>query len=206
MKDGQRSRQMTHEPDRGVHLLEHCPLFAGVGPGDLEGLVQSALHRAAERGGFFFLEGDSPDQVYVLVSGKVRLVRSGPQDHEVIVGFVKPGDPFGYVAVWAGTARRVSAQAAQDSRALAWDSPTIARFMARHPGMALSGLRLMAERVEGSWDRLQELATGRVEWRVARALLRLAHLTGAPQTPDQRSRLRCGNRILPRWLAARRTP
>jgi CRP-like cAMP-binding protein len=36
----------------------------------------------------------------------------------------------------------------------------------------------MAQHVEGSWDRLQDLTTGRVEWRIARALLRLARLTG----------------------------
>ena len=40
----------------------------------------------------------------------------------------------------------------------------------------------MARHVEGSWDRLQDLTTGRVEWRIARALLRLAHLTA--RTPD----------------------
>jgi CRP/FNR family transcriptional regulator, nitrogen oxide reductase regulator len=88
-------------------------------------------------------------------------------------------------AVSAATARRVSAQAAQESRALVWEAETIARFMAQHPEIALRGLRLMAERVEGGWDRLQDLATGRVERRVARALLRLAHLTG--RTTDAES-------------------
>ena len=78
----------------------------------------------------------------------------------------------------------MSAQAAQESRALAWDAETIARFMAQHPEIALRGLRLMAERVEGGWDRLRDLATGRVEWRVARALLRLAHLTGRTADAD----------------------
>lgn len=178
MTNGQPPREAIREPGLRVQLLEHCSLFEGLSPGDLESLVRSASQRSAKRGGFFFLEGDPANQVYVLVHGKVRLVRSGPQGHEVILGFVEPEESFGHVAVWAGTTRRVSAQAAQESRALAWDAPTIARLMIQHPRMALRGLRLMAESVEGSWDRLQELATGRVEWRVARALLRLAHLTG----------------------------
>jgi len=182
MTDGTSSRQVTRGREHAP-LLEHCPLFEGVDPSDLEILVQSALHRVVKRGGFFFLEGDSPAEIYVLVTGKVRLVRSGPLGREVIVGFVEPGEPFGYVAAWAGTSHPVSAQAAQESRALVWGVLTIARFMAQHPRMAIRGLRLMAERVEGSWDRLQELATGRIEWRIARALLRLAHLTGRATEP-----------------------
>jgi CRP-like cAMP-binding protein len=130
------------------------------------------------RSSFFFLQGDLPSQVYVLVGGKVRLVRSGSRGREVLLEFIEPGDPFGYVAMWAGTAHRVSAQAAQTSRALAWDAAAIARLVARHPAVALKGLRLMAQHVEGSWDRLQDLSAERVEWRMARALLRLAHLTG----------------------------
>ena len=177
MRDSRSLREATPKPEP-VGLLERCPLFEGADPRDLQILVQSARPHVAKRGSFFFLEGDAPDQIYVLVTGKVRLVRSGPQGREVIVGFVEPAEPFGYVAAWAGTTHPVSAQAAQESRALAWDAPSIARFMAQHPGIALKGLRLMAERVEGSWDRLQELATGRIEWRVARVLLRLAHLTG----------------------------
>jgi CRP/FNR family transcriptional regulator, nitrogen oxide reductase regulator len=92
--------------------------------------------------------------------------------------FVEPGDPFGYVAMWAGTAYEVSAQAAQASQAIAWDAAVIARLISQHPGIALKGLQLMARHVEGSWDRLQDLSTGRVEWRVARALVRLAHISG----------------------------
>jgi CRP/FNR family transcriptional regulator, nitrogen oxide reductase regulator len=177
MKEGQPPPLPAGDPGRGAHLLAHCPLFESMHPKDLEDLGRFAQQRAVKRGDFFYLEGDSPDHVYVLARGRVRLVRTGPQGREVIVGFIEPAEPFGYVAVWAGTAHHVSAQAAQDCRALAWGVPTIARLMTQHPGIALSGLRLMAERVEGSWDRLQDLATGHVEWRVARTLLRLAHLT-----------------------------
>jgi CRP-like cAMP-binding protein len=184
--------QAARDRERWMPLLQRCPLFDGIGPKDLEIFLASARLRTARRGGFFFLEGDPPRQVHVLIQGKVRLVRSGPQGREAILGFIEPGGPFGYVAVWAGTPHGVSAQAAQASRALAWDASIIGQLMAQYPGIALRGLRLMARHVEGSWDRLQDLTTGRVEWRIARALLRLAHLTerttdsGSPITLEVR--------------------
>jgi CRP-like cAMP-binding protein len=46
------------------------------------------------------------------------------------------------------------------------------------PGLALNGLRLVAGRFQELQSRYQELATERVERRVARTLLRLARQTG----------------------------
>jgi CRP/FNR family transcriptional regulator, nitrogen oxide reductase regulator len=177
MTSGRPPRRATGGREQWAQLLRRCPLFEGVGPGDVEVLLSSARQRAVQRGGFFFLEGDPPSCVYLLARGKVRLIRSGAQGREIILGFVQPAEPFGYVAVWAGTPHGASAQAAQASQALAWDAATIGRLMTKNPGIALTGLRLMARHIEGSWDRLQDLATGRVEWRIARALLRLARLT-----------------------------
>jgi CRP/FNR family transcriptional regulator, nitrogen oxide reductase regulator len=176
--DNRPSRGQAGDREGWKSLLQDCPLFDGIGPEGLAALLESARHREVQRGSFFFLQGDLPRQVCMLVRGKVRLIRSGPRGGEVILEFIEPGDPFGYVAMWAGTAHRVSAQAAQASQALAWDAAAIARLVTRHPGIALRGLRLMAQHVEGNWDRLQDLSTGRVEWRIARALLRLARLTG----------------------------
>jgi CRP-like cAMP-binding protein len=170
----------SRERERWVQILQECPLFQDVATDDLRRLLGSARRRALLRGDFFFLEGDPSSHVYVLVHGKVRLVRSGPQGREAMLGFIEPGEPFGYVAAWAGTVHRVSAQAAQVSRALSWEAAAVSRFMTEHPGMAFRGLRLMAQYVEGSWDRLEDLTTGHVEWRIARALLRLAHLTERP--------------------------
>lgn len=177
MMDSQLPLQAPRESERRAQLLQHCPLFEGVGSEDLEVLVRSARQRVVKRGAFFFLEGDPANEIYVLAQGKVRLVKSGPQGREIVLGFVESAEPFGFIAPWAGTTRRHSAQATQDSQALAWDARTIARLMTQRPGIALKGLRLMAEQVEGSWERLQDLASGRAEWRIARALLRLAHLT-----------------------------
>lgn len=192
MTDGRLPSRAPRDREQWTQLLRRSPLFEGAGPGDVRVLLRSARQRAVERDGFFFLEGDPPSGVYVLVRGKVRLIRSGAQGREVILGFIEPGEPFGYVAVWAGTTHRVSAQAAQASQALAWDAATVGRLITKSPGIALTGLRLMARHIEGSWDRLQDLATGRVEWRIARALLRLARLTeraidaGSPITLEVR--------------------
>ncbi|MER3457798.1 MAG: hypothetical protein C4309_03385 [Chloroflexota bacterium] len=52
------------------------------------------------------------------------------------------------------------------------------RLMERTPRLAFNALRLLAGRVQELQDRVRELATERVERRVARTLLRLARQAG----------------------------
>jgi len=178
-----RSRQ-HHDPRPWAVLVERCSLFKGLDAETLGALLRSARPCVAKRGEFFFLEGDPPRQVFVLVHGRVRLVRSDPQGRTLIVRLVSSAESFGLVAVWAGTVHRVAAQAAETSHAVAWDAATMAQLTRRHPGMAHASLRLMAERVEQGWSSLQDLNTRSIECRVARALLRLAHHTAPTATPE----------------------
>jgi CRP-like cAMP-binding protein len=65
-----------------------------------------------------------------------------------------------------------------DSRSLSWSGVLAARFMTDHPAAAVSCLRLAVSRLRGAWEGLCDLATERVEPRIARALLRLARADG----------------------------
>jgi CRP-like cAMP-binding protein len=51
-------------------------------------------------------------------------------------------------------------------------------LMMRYPELAINALRVMAKRVQEFQDRYRELATERVERRIARALTRLARQAG----------------------------
>ncbi len=171
---------------RWAVIVKDCPLFIGLNASIHGILLHSARHRVAAPGEFFFLEGDPPTTVYVLVDGRVRLVRVGPRGRALIVGFVEAGEPFGYVAAWAGTVHRVGAQAAEVSQALVWSVETMTQLTLRYPEIARAGLRVLAARVESGWDRLYDLHTRRTECRVARALLQFspgANPAAGPETP-----------------------
>jgi CRP-like cAMP-binding protein len=85
---------------------------------------------------------------------------------------------MGIVAALGTMVYPASAEALDECRALTWEGATIAALMERYPRLALNGMRLLAQRVREFQDRLRELATERVERRVARMLLRLARQSG----------------------------
>jgi len=156
-------------------------LFHNLDRAVVQGLIQSAHERRVPKGGCYFRQGDPAADIYVLMSGLVKLVRTDSDGRSVIVRIVKPmelfvGDPA--VLEDATCPASVSAQALVDSRALAWDAPTMLHAMLTHPAVSFNVVRSSGERVEEYVSRLQDLATSSVERRLARLLLRLAHSVG----------------------------
>ncbi|TME44639.1 MAG: cyclic nucleotide-binding domain-containing protein [Chloroflexi bacterium] len=161
-------------------VLSLSTLFQNLARVDLEGLVRSAREQRIPKGGFFYHQGDpaSALKVYVLTSGAVKLVRTDPDGRSVILRIVKPMESFGDRLTLGDTTRYVSAQALDDSQAFAWDAPTMLQAITTRPAVSLNVVRLFEELLEKERSRLQDLATSRVEQRLARFLLRLAQSIG----------------------------
>jgi CRP-like cAMP-binding protein len=161
-----------------LDLLGRSPLFKGAELAELEEAMKIARRTKLSRGEFFFHQGEPADSFYVIVEGQVRLSQLTAEGHQVIIHFMGPGDGMGIIVALSAMPYPLSAEAVTDCDALKWDFDSTMELMAQSPRLALSGLRLVGRRFQELQHRYLELATERVERRVARALLRLARQTG----------------------------
>jgi CRP-like cAMP-binding protein len=161
-----------------LELLAGSPLFRGADTAELEAALDVARQVQVARGEFLFLQGEPAIAFYILVEGRVRMSQVTPEGHQVIIYFMGPADGIGLIVALSNTTYPLAAEAVSDSLALKWDYDSTIRLMEQHPRLALSGLRLVGERFRELQNRYRELATERVERRVARALLRLTRQTG----------------------------
>ncbi len=168
----------TQFSTRQIEVLRQIELFRDLAPADLVRILEAASYRRVERGGFFFQQGDAAVLLYVLLSGQARLVQVTPEGQQVILRVVRAGDMFGGVAALGMGEYPASAEATDDCHALAWDGATMSQLLECIPRLAINALRLLAQRVQELQDRLREMATERVERRVARTLLRLVRQAG----------------------------
>lgn len=163
---------------RRIEALRQVELFRDLSPADLVSILEAASYRRVERGSFFFQQGDATVLLYVLLSGQARLVQITPEGQQVILRVIRAGDMFGGVAALGMGEYPASAEATDDCQALAWDGATMNQLLERIPRLAINALRLLAQRIQELQDRLREMATERVERRVARTLLRLVRQAG----------------------------
>lgn len=159
-------------------LLQDAPLFGGMEREALEAAREAAYRRQVRQSEFVFYQDDPATTFYVVQEGRARLSQLTPEGHQVIIRYLGPGDGMGIIVALSNTVYPLSAEAVTDCLVLAWDADTVVQLMERYPRLALNGMRLVAGRFRNLQNRYRELATERVERRVARALLRLARQTG----------------------------
>ena len=141
-------------------------------------VLSAAYHRSVRKGEFFFFQDEPAETFYVLLEGRARLSQLTPEGHQIIIRYVGPGDGIGIIVALSDMEYPLSAEAVSDCAALAWDKYSITELMERYPALAIAGMKLIAHRFRGLQGRYLELATQRVERRVARTLLRLVRQTG----------------------------
>lgn len=158
--------------------LAAVPLFHNLSQPELAKIAGMAQRRHAAQEGYFFQQGDAADFIYILEEGQVRMTQLTPEGDQIILRFIGPRDMFGGIAALTIKAYPATAQALKESRALIWDAAAMRELMLLVPRLSLNVLDHSAETIVQLQDRVRELQTERLERRVARALLRLAHQAG----------------------------
>lgn len=158
--------------------LTALPAFEGLTGDELQDLLQRARVQTLEKGSALFEQGDEATRFFVLADGRLKVTQVTPDGHQVVVRYIGPGELFGCVAVTGQQAYPGTASAALDSTVVAWDAVEASVLVEKHPKFGAHILRMMSGRVQEAHARMREMATERVERRVARALLRLAREAG----------------------------
>ena len=159
-------------------MLANSFLFKELGVDGLTAVSQSAKIRKANVGEFFFHEGEPAETFFVVRSGMVRLLQTTADGKQVIMHICGPSDGIAIVAALDNLVTPVSAEVVKIASVYAWDQVTIKRLMKMYPVIAINGMEMMANRFHQMQDRYRELATERVEQRVARILICLADQGG----------------------------
>ncbi|MBF6613343.1 MAG: Crp/Fnr family transcriptional regulator [Chloroflexi bacterium] len=172
------SMPLTGSELQDISHLESNDLLYGLEPSELASIAQAGRVRRLKTGAYLFRQGAPATNLYILVAGSVKMTQLTPEGHQVLLRVASPGETIGAIATVGNARYPATAQAAEECRLLAWDSDSLLSLMERFPHLAINALRFMSRHVQEFQDRYRELATERVERRVARALLRLAGQAG----------------------------
>ncbi len=159
--------------------LRRVAVFANATDDDLALILANSITRSLEEGEYFFFQGDEADYLYVLISGQVKLLQGNPSGQQVNLRTIYPWQMFGALGVVREEATYpASAQALEDSTALAISSLILKDMMRTRPYLSLGLMQIMTAYIQEMQQRYRELATEHVQQRIARALVRLVSLSG----------------------------
>jgi len=159
-------------------FLAQVSLFHGLPPRALQAVLTAGQELTYAEDSFLFYQDDPVERVYVLIEGRVKLSQLSNDGQQVIMRMITPGLLFAAISIVEGAHYPVSAQAAADCRVISWTHAAILELIRQFPLLALNALEVMGTQVREFQNRYRELATERVERRLARAILRLAAQAG----------------------------
>jgi len=77
-----------------IDILERIDLFKGISLTSRKALASVCVPRNVKKTELLFSEGDSGDNLFILVTGSVRIYKSGGGDRETVIKLIKPGEIF----------------------------------------------------------------------------------------------------------------
>lgn len=159
--------------------LRQVSVFQNATDDDLKLIAQHAIERSIEEGEFFFFQGDAAVYFYVLISGRAKLMQTSPAGQQVNLRTINEWQMFGALgAVRDNATYPATAQALEHSTALAVKSDYLRELMQARPYLSFDLMKLMTTYIQEMQERYRELATEKVERRIAHALLRLVSQMG----------------------------
>lgn len=159
--------------------LNGCALFAGLDEAVLAELASTcSLTRFAKRRQVYGQQ-ERPSALFVLVSGRVRVVRQSVEDRVLTVGYLAAGDILGETALLGGDHYRDAATATENGEAVRIPIGRV-QDLYSYPAFGAAMSHLMLERRLQAEKRIESLLSRTVESRVAEFLLDAAERHGVP--------------------------
>ncbi|PWW00584.1 Crp/Fnr family transcriptional regulator [Hoeflea marina] len=159
-------------------LVCDLPPFEHMARQDIAALLERARSIRVEKGAAVFGQDEAAHSFFLLLDGHVRVVRVTPDGEQVIARYISSGELMGIAQALGRSTYPASAIAAVDCVVLAWPGAMWTEVVSRYPGFASNTYKTVGSRLQDAQDRIVEMATERVEQRVANAVLKLAAQTG----------------------------
>lgn len=162
---------MAHE-----ETLARTDFFAGADPDTLRTLSTAGHERTLIRGDVLFQEGDPPEALYLVLTGRLAIAIANPIDRrESVVALMEPDDLFGEMGMLDDGPRSAMARALEPTTVLEIPYTPILEMFDQNPKLLWNVTRLLAQRIRATDEALADSVFLDVTGRTAKRLLELAN-------------------------------
>lgn len=145
---------------------------------ELEGLASQAVRLRKGGGAVLVEEGTMPEGLYVVLRGRVNLVREGEGGRDLILATLGPGDVLGESCAYDQSGMSSSAVTATPTELLKIPAEAVAAHVRRDHDTMVRLMKLVHDKLRDIENVASSLALHDVEERLKRTLVRLVQRQG----------------------------
>lgn len=161
-----------------ISILKSIPLFSPLDEISLKNISSALSERDFKRNEYIFYENEPANAFGIVIKGRVKIVKHSLEGKEVIIRIIPEKQIFGEVAMFDNLPYPASAIAMEDSKILMFEKATFLAVIKKEPSIAWEIIMDLSRKLRDASQALKEVASERVERRIASLLLRLGEYYG----------------------------
>lgn len=157
-------------------LLRNVPLFSVLPEQQLAVLTSLVSRKTFPRGTTIIAAGDTTESLYVIISGRLKVMMSDDEGREVILAILGPNEFFGEMGLLDDHPRSASVVAIEACELLTLAKRDFKKCLADNVEMTMTVMRGVVKRLREADQKIGSLALMDVYGRVARLLLEMSEI------------------------------
>lgn len=153
-----------------LKLLRKIPFLSQLEQKDLREVYKISRIKEYGPGESIFTKAQSANQMFVVLSGRVKIFTNSGGKKRKTFAYLDPGDFFGEMALLDGQPRSASAEAVSYSRLLIITYPEFRKLLLNDPQLTLYLLKTVSERLRKANETVESMLFRNILGRVAQAL------------------------------------
>lgn len=179
---------MTTGPTRKRNdlILHSIPFFSTLSDDELRELESHIKRRQISRNEVVLFEEDTANYMYIVYSGKVRVVKINVDGREQILAIHRRRDFFGEMSLLDGKTSPATVIAMEDSEIGLLEKEDFDRFIQKNDNMRRHIIEMLCSQLREAWMMIRIMSFDNAEKRIMAVLDRLQELYGVG---DDRGRI-----------------
>lgn len=161
-----------------LDLIRRVPLFSMLTHAQAEAIAEGVVKRRFRRGEIIVEQGQKSNALFILLTGRARVLTSDSRGREVILAMLHPGDYVGEMSLIDNEPHSATVRAEVQTDVLVLGRAEFARCLPENSSLAYAIMRGLVARLRAADRQIESLALLDVYGRVARTLLDMAEDTG----------------------------
>ena len=161
-----------------LDLIRRVPLFSLLTVEQAQGIADSVVKRRFRRGELVVEHGRKSNALYILLTGRARVLTADSRGREVILAVLQSGDYVGEMSLIDNEPHSATVRAEVQTDMLILGRNEFARCLPESSSLSYAILRGLVARLRAADRQIESLALLDVYGRVARALLDMAEDEG----------------------------
>ena len=166
-------RRRTGVLDRDFPALRKCAMFAPFSADALRDILIDAAVQRFPRNAVLFMQNDPARRFYVILEGRVKILRETADGRESVLRLFQPGESFAEAAILQINRYPATAVACEDVRVLGIPAERFKKKMRDNPELAMAVIAELGRKLQHFVKHVEQLTARSATERLAGFLLKM---------------------------------